>query len=147
MKQVLVLSTIIVLCILSSSCKSFRSSAEGFTDTEIPTIIKGHGNFELEVDPQSITYTIDISTPEGRGKLNGLTKSKARKLALEQAAIKNSAARIVSPKFDFLQRGKREILRVTVFGFPARYKNTQPTSTSNSDNRTNVNVNTVVNMQ
>ncbi|MDE5787239.1 MAG: hypothetical protein K2H79_01685 [Bacteroidaceae bacterium] len=101
-----------------------RSGGDGITGTEVFTVNESYNRMDLEVDPQSITYTIDISTSEGLMKLNGLSLAEAKKLALEEAAIKNNCARIISPKFSHLKKGK-QILRVTVFGFPARYKNSE----------------------
>lgn len=121
-------TTIIALSLLVSSCSSFRSGGEGVTSTEIATYTESINRYDLDVDPQGITYTIDISTQEGKIKLNGLSLAQAKQLALEEAAIKNNCARIISPKFSHLKKGK-DILRVTVFGFPARYKNSQRTAT------------------
>ena len=119
-------SLLLLLCLMAvfSSCSSMRSGGDGITGTEIYTVNESYNRMDLEVDPQSITYTIDISTSEGLMKLNGLSLAEAKKLALEEAAIKNNCARIISPKFSHLKKGK-QILRVTVFGFPARYKNAE----------------------
>lgn len=123
------LSTVIVATsLLVCSCSSTRSGGDGITGTEINTYTESINRFDLDVDPQGITYTIDISTQEGKIKLNGLSLAQAQQLALEEAAIKNNCARIISPKFSHLKKGKH-ILRVTVFGFPARYKNSQKTAT------------------
>ncbi|MDE6634488.1 MAG: hypothetical protein K2J96_04445 [Bacteroidaceae bacterium] len=119
-------SLLLSLCFAAvlASCSSMRSGGDGITDTEIFTVNESYNRMDLEVDPQGITYTIDISTAEGLTKLNGLSLVEAKKLALEEAAIKNNCARIISPKFSHLKKGK-QILRVTVFGFPARYKNAE----------------------
>lgn len=122
------LFTLAVTSVLVCSCSSFRSGGEGITNTEIATYTESINRFDLDVDSQGITYTIDISTQEGQIKLKGLSLDQAKKLALEEAAIKNNCARIISPKFSHLKKGK-QILRVTVFGFPARYKNSQKTAT------------------
>ena len=127
MKHILSIA-IIALSLLVSSCSSLRSGGDGITATEIPTYTESINRYDLDVDTQGITYTIDISTPEGRIALEGRTLEQAKKLALEDAAIKNNCARIISPKFSHLMKGK-QILRVTVFGFPARYKNSQKTAT------------------
>lgn len=120
-----------------SSCSLLRSGGDGITDTEIDTYIESINRLDLDIDTQGITYTIDISTEEGRIKLNGLTLNQAKKVALEEAAIKNNCARIISPKFSHLKKGK-QILRVTVFGFPARYKNSQKTATPDKPKNTPV---------
>lgn len=117
-------TTVLLVC----SCSSLRSGGAGITDTEVVTYTESINRYDLDVDPQGITYTIDISTMEGKLKLNGLSLEQAKQLALEEAAIKNNCARIISPKFSHLKKGK-QILRVTVFGFPARYKNSQKTAT------------------
>lgn len=122
--------------LLISSCSSTRSGGDGLTGTEIDTYTESINRFDLDVDPQGITYTIDISTQEGKLKLNGLSLAQAQQLALEEAAIKNNCARIISPKFSHLKKGK-QILRVTVFGFPARYKNSQKTATPDREPQKN----------
>lgn len=122
----------IALSMMLSGCTVIRSSADGITGTEITTYNESINRFDLEVDSEGITYTIDISTEEGRVTLEGKTLTEARKIALEQAAIKNNCARIISPKYSELMRGKR-VLRVTVFGFPARYKNSQKTATPDKE--------------
>ena len=121
MKHIHYIATI-ALCLLVTSCSTPRSSALGVTETEISTITHSVNEYDLDVDPQGIVYTIDISTQEGRIKLNKLSLKDAQELALQEAAIKNNCARIISPKFSYLKKGKK-ILRMTVFGFPARYKN------------------------
>lgn len=110
------------------SCSSMRSGVDGITDTEISTYTESINRYDLDVDTQGITYTIDISTIEGKIKLKGLSLEQAKKMALDEAAIKNNCARIISPKFSHLKKGK-QILRITVFGFPATYKNSQKTAT------------------
>lgn len=119
---------VIVVCLCFASCSTVRSGGEGYTGTEVATYTESINRYDLDVDPNGITYTIDISTTEGQLKLNGLTLAQAKKLAIEEAAIKNDCARIISPKFSHLIKGK-QILRITVFGFPARYKNSQKTAT------------------
>lgn len=119
---------VVIASLFLYSCGSYRSGRDGYTSTEIQTYTESINRYDLDVDPQGVTYTIDISTPEGKIKLNGLSLAQAQQLALEEAAIKNNCARIISPKFSHLKKGK-QILRVTVFGFPARYKNSQKTAT------------------
>lgn len=114
--------------IIVCSCSSTRSGGDGITGTEINTYTESINRYDLDIDTEGITYTIDISTQEGKLKLNGLSLAQAQQLALEEAAIKHNCARIISPKFSHLKKGK-QILRITVFGFPARYKNSQKTAT------------------
>lgn len=131
MKQILIIATI-ATSVLVCSCSSVRSGSEGITDIEVPTYTESINRYDLDVDPQGITYTIDISTTEGIIKLQGLSLEQAQKLALDDAAAKNNCAKIISPKFSYLKKGKK-ILRVTVFGFPARYKDSQKTATPDKE--------------
>lgn len=135
MKQILSI-TVIALNLFVSSCSSLRSGGDGVTGTEITTYTESINRYDLDVDAQGIIYTIDISTQEGKIKLKGLSLAQAQQLALEEAAIKNNSARIISPKFSHLKKGK-QILRVTVFGFPARYKNSQKTATPDKQSSSN----------
>lgn len=75
----------------------------------------------MNIDSVPVSYTIDISTPEGRLKLNKITLEEANQLALVECLIKNNCANLFNPQYTHLKKGK-DILRVTVFGFPARYK-------------------------
>lgn len=120
------------LLLIVSSCSVLRSGGEGITRTEIPTYTESINRYDLDVDTEGIIYTIDISTEEGQLKLHGLTLEEAKKLALDEAVIKYQCARIISPKFSHLKKGK-QVLRVTVFGFPARYKNSNKTATPDKE--------------
>jgi hypothetical protein len=75
----------------------------------------------MDLDPQGIQYTIDVSTPEGQLKLRKLSLREAEDLALVEAIMQNNCATLFNPQYTHLSKGKH-ILRVTVFGFPARYK-------------------------
>lgn len=138
MKQVL-LFLLASVTVLLAACSATRSGGAGITDTEIPTFNESYNRMDLNVDPNGVTYTIDISTPEGRIKLENQTLASAKKLALEEAAIKNNCARIISPKFSHLMKGKH-VLRITVFGFPARYKNSQKSTTHDAQMQRDNNV-------
>lgn len=113
---------IFALCLLASSCSTPRSSAYGISTRNINTSVHSDNEYDLDVLDDYITYTIDISTEEGRLRLNGLSKEEAAAVAERQAAIKNKVDCIFDPKFDFLTKGKA-VLRVTVAGRPANYKN------------------------
>ena len=55
-------------------------------------------------------------------KLNKLKLREAENLALTEAVMKYNCATLVNPQFTNLKRGKK-ILRITVYGFPAKFKN------------------------
>lgn len=115
--------TSIAICLLAISCSSApHSSAYGVSSRNVNTIVNSHNEYDLDVLDDYITYTIDISTEEGRMRLQGLSKDEAANVAERQAAIKYKVDCIFDPKFDFLTKGKN-VLRVTVAGRPANYKN------------------------
>ena len=106
--------------ILFSSCKTVRAKATNASTTVNP-VIESYNKLTMDLDPTGITYTIDISTEEGRAKLKNINVSEARRLALVEALMKYNCATLFNPQYTELRKGKK-ILRVTVYGFPARYK-------------------------
>lgn len=118
MKELVLIFTLIGLL---SSCSGMRSGGLGNTSHEVYVQSRSINNYDLNIDPEGIAYTIDISTEEGRLKLRGLKLKQAQELVLQEAAMMNNAVKLVDPKFSYLKKGK-DILRITVFGFPARYK-------------------------
>lgn len=88
--------------------------------TVAPTNVS-YNKFTMDLDDEPITYTIDISTDAGRAKLNKLSVDEACDLALIEAIMANKCATIFQPQYTHLvQKGK--VLRVTLYGYPARYK-------------------------
>lgn len=114
------LSAIAILAI--SSCSSTRAGAGGY-DTGMGVYATGRSanNYDLVPVGDRITYTIDISTPEGKQKLYKLSLSEAQRLAETEASRKYNCDRLIDPRFDYLKKGKR-ILRITVDGRPGNYK-------------------------
>lgn len=111
-------STILTIC----SCGSTRAGAGGYA-TNIGVDARAISRVDYNLVPvgDRITYTIDISTPEGKQKLNGLSIQEARTLAETEACRKYNCDRLIDPRFDHLNKGKR-ILRITVDGRPGNYK-------------------------
>ena len=110
--------TTLVIC----SCGSTQSGAGGYS-TNIGVDARGISinNYDLVPVGDRITYTIDISTPEGKQKLQGLSLAEAQRLAETEASRKFNCDRLIDPRFDYLKKGKR-ILRITVDGRPGNYK-------------------------
>lgn len=108
-----------------SSCSSTKSGTRTSNAYQTPTThIKSFNDYDLDVSSESITYTIDISTPEGKAKLKNLSLREAEELALTEAVIKYNCAMLVNPQYTNLMRGNR-VLRITVYGFPAKFKNSE----------------------
>lgn len=94
----------------------------GNASQTIKTTNTSINQYDLEILPTPIEYSIDISTPEGRAKLSNLSIPQAEALALREAIIANKCATIADPQYTYATNEGR-ILRVTIYGFPAIYKN------------------------
>lgn len=120
-------TTIIFICIALSlftlsSCRSSSAGAGG-AGSGVTVDARGRSWTDYDLLPvgDRITYTIDISTPEGKQKLSNITLEQAKVLAETEAARKYNCDRLIDPRFDFLRNGKR-ILRITVDGRPGVYR-------------------------
>lgn len=121
-KKLFVIAIIAIVMTTMPSC-SPRVTGGGTSAAEIVHSYTGSVNdVNLEIASEPITYTIDVSTPEGRGKLNGITLPEAKSLALREAVMMTRSSKIVNPQYTQLTKGK-QVLRITVYGFPAVYKN------------------------
>lgn len=108
---------------LFTACSTTYSGVNQRNASQTPrTRINSFNEYDLEVSSEGVSYTIDISTPEGRMKLNKLKLREAENLALTEAVMKYNCATLVNPQYTNLMRGKK-VLRITVYGFPAKYKN------------------------
>lgn len=115
-----VLSLIVgFLGITSCSPKMTTRKLNAYT-TVNPTIVS-YNELTMDIDEEPITYTIDISSESGRLKLNGLSADEASDLALVEAIMSNKCATIFQPQYTHLLH-KGKVLRVTLYGHPARYK-------------------------
>ena len=113
-----VATVVLTIC----SCGSTRSGSGGY-DTGMGVNLSDRSYISYDLVPvgDRITYTIDISTPEGKQKLHKLSLSEAKRLAETEASRKFNCDRLIDPRFDYLKKGKR-ILRITVDGRPGNYK-------------------------
>lgn len=126
--------------LLLESCSTAKTGAHSNNAYRAPaTYIESMNDYALDVDHEGISYTIDISTPEGAAKLNKISLAEAENLALTEAVIKYNCAMLVNPQFTNLMNGKR-VLRITVFGFPARYR-ARPDKTYDSNVRQEIDIN------
>ena len=122
----------LAIAITLSSCRTSYTS-DGTSAAEIVDSYTGSVNdVNLIISEEPITYSIDISTDQGRAKLNKLSYDEARSLCLREAVMYARCAKLVNPQYTKLMKGKR-VLRITVYGFPAKYKNQEPVQ---YDNRT-----------
>lgn len=89
--------------------------------TTVRPQIESYNELTMDLDSTPVTYTIDISTAEGKIKLNKLNLQEAQELALVEALMTYKCATLFNPQYTHLTKGNK-ILRVTVYGYPARYK-------------------------
>ena len=123
--------------IVISSCSSNRPTMndpyeQGIAKTgvggeETGVIIKDeHGSKNsLDLVPigDRITYTIDIGTPEGRQKLEGLSLNEAKELAGIEASRKYNCDSFIKQRFEYtLSKDRKRIVKITMDGRPANYK-------------------------
>lgn len=146
MKKLLTLVSA-VLCL--AGCSTYRGGTNTNNAYLAPnTVVNSFNEYDMEISPDPITYTIDISTPEGKMMLNKLSLKEAQEKVLTEAIIANKCAMIVNPQYSNLMKGKR-VLRITVAGFPAKYKSSsqQYVPIDNRSSKTiNVNVDRNVNI-
>ena len=141
MKHTLYILVLAATTIILSSCGSIRSGAGGTdTSSRIRNTHWSENSYDLVPVGDRITYTIDISTPEGRQKLQGISLPDAKQLAETEASRKYNCDRLIDPRFDFLKKGKR-ILRITVDGRPGNYKTRDEQYDSKTRQEIDINVN------
>lgn len=121
MKQIYWIALAIVMVLGVSSCRV--TTGAGGVNTGLGVSVSGISNNNYDLIPigDRITYTIDISTPEGKSKLKGISLADAQRLAETEAIRKYNCDRLIDPRFDYLKKGKR-ILRITVDGRPGNYR-------------------------
>lgn len=121
--KLLTVVAIVAMALAASSCRSLRSGASSRNASNtVKAKITSYNELTMDLAPDAITYTIDVSTPEGKIKLHKLRLRQAEELALTEAVMANNCAALFNPQFTHLKKGKKKILRVTVYGFPAYYK-------------------------
>lgn len=121
MKKSTVLLLLVGLLTIISSCSPKVSVRKLNAFTTVQPTLRSEDQLTMDIDPNPIEYTIDISTEAGRLKLNDLSIDEACDLALIEAIRANKCATIFQPQYTHLvEKGK--VLRVTLYGFPARYK-------------------------
>ena len=115
------MACIAIVSLAISSCRIFSGAGGTDTGTIVNPKIDSRSKYILAPTGDRITYTIDISTPEGKQKLYKISMKDAKVLAETEACRKYNCDRLIDPRFDFLKKGKR-ILRITIDGRPGIYK-------------------------
>lgn len=105
----------------ATSCRTITGSTTRNASNTVRAKNVSYNELTMDLAPDAITYTIDVSTPEGKAKLHKLSLRQAEDLVLTEALMRNNCAALFNPQYTHLKKGKK-VLRVTVYGFPARYK-------------------------
>ncbi|MBP3755855.1 MAG: hypothetical protein J6I61_01040 [Prevotella sp.] len=122
MKKTIISLTYMAISMMAITSCGVISRAGGVgTGTGVNIKSWSDNRYDLVPSGDRITYTIDISTPEGKQKLHNISLSEAQRLAETEATRKFNCDRLIDPRFDYLKKGKR-ILRITVDGRPGVYK-------------------------
>lgn len=120
-KEFLLITCLFVVTLTIVSCGTLSGAGGYDTGMGVNLSDKSYISYDLVPVGDRITYTIDISTPEGKQKLHKISLSDAKRLAEVEASRKYNCDRLIDPRFDYLKKGKR-ILRITVDGRPGNYK-------------------------
>lgn len=143
------LLTLVSAVLYLAGCSTYRGGSNSNNAYIAPnTVVNSFNEYDMDVSSEPFTYTIDISTPEGKMKLNKITLREAEQLVLTEAVAASKCAMLVNPQYTNLMKGKR-VLRITVYGFPAKYKSSsqQYVPLDNRSSKTiNVNVDRNVNI-
>jgi len=121
MKKYTLVAVSLAALVSTTSCKHYGAYGAN-AQSDINTILTADNQYDLDVSTEPITYSIDISTELGAAKLKRLTIKQAEDLVKREAIMKYKCGTLVNPQYTYLTKGKR-ILRITVYGFPALYKN------------------------
>lgn len=120
--RIISFAIVAIAYLTTTSCSTMRtgSRARNASNT-VRAKIESYNELTMDLAPDAITYTIDVSTAEGKIKLHKLSLRQAEELALTEAVMNNNCAALFNPQYTHLKKG-RKVLRVTVYGFPAYYK-------------------------
>lgn len=120
--KIIIFSMVAIATLAICSCRTTRyGSTNRNASNTVKAKLESYNELTMDLAKDAITYTIDVSTVEGRIKLNKLSLRQAEELALTEAVMNNNCAALFTPQYTHLKKGKK-ILRVTVYGFPAYYK-------------------------
>ncbi len=120
--KIIPFAAIAIVFLMLSSCSTMRTgSRTRNASNTVKAKIESYNELTMDLAKDAITYTIDVSTTEGKIKLHKLGLRQAEELALTEAVMNNNCAALFNPQYTHLKKGKK-ILRVTVYGFPAYYK-------------------------
>ena len=100
-----------------ASCSTIRKSSVSTLD--VATSMSSANTAELEVAPTKISFTY---IPTRQDKKTGL-KNVLNNAVTEALKANGNADVLVGMHYDAIQKRKGKVLRVTVSGYPAKYKN------------------------
>lgn len=121
MKAKFIVLFVFTMILMFSSCSHKTTSTQINGWQTAATSIVSYNEMTMELDTDPIEYVIDISTDQGRAKLNRLSLDEAKDLVLVEAIISARCATIFQPQFTHVMKNGK-VLGVKVYGFPARYK-------------------------
>lgn len=84
--------------------------------------------FELGIREEMVSYTLDVSTKDGKAKLKNCSLEEAVYKVLTEANLYNKCSQIVFPRYTYIMKGKK-VKSITVTGQPALYRNVKQSPT------------------
>lgn len=113
-----------VICMAVTGCVAASRATAGGEEmmVNVKSNLQHIDWMAMDINDDYITYDLDILSPEGKILLNNTTEETAKNLALSSAIVANQCDAIFQPRITVVKGTKGEILRVTVYGRPAKYK-------------------------
>lgn len=121
MKTAYIIGAVATLAVAFASCSTKISTRKLNAYSTVAANNVSYNSLTMDIDSIPITHTIDISTESGRTKLEKLSLDEACDLTLIEAIMAAKCATIFQPQYTHLVKNGH-VLRVTLYGFPARYK-------------------------
>lgn len=88
----------------------------------VPEPIVDDTRFELGIREEMVSYTLDVSTKEGKAKLKNCSLEEAVYKVSTEANLYHKCSQIVFPRYTYIMKGKK-VKSITVTGQPALYRN------------------------
>lgn len=105
-KTVLSLACTAICMMAMTSCGVISRAGGVGTGTGVNIKSWSDNRYDLVPSGDRITYTIDISTPEGKQKLQNISLSEAQRLAETEATRVYNCDRLIDPRFALSEEGQ-----------------------------------------
>lgn len=131
MKSQLLGKILCAACVVIAGCTSAPRALVGGNEmgVNVQSNLQHIDWMTMDISDDYITYDIDVLSNEGKIILQNASEESAKNIALSRAIAANRCDAIFQPRITTVRGDKNEILRVTVYGRPAKYRK-QPDGSS-----------------